>query len=80
MRPSFPELMHGLFWLAMAIVILLVGLYAITVLDGIARRMQQSELHHEKLIMLADQSLKDHAAFLAQHDAMIQRLSRPNGH
>ena len=76
MRPSFPELMHGIFWLVMAIVVLVVGLYAITVLDGIAKRQQQSDLHHEKLIAQADQSLKDHQAFLVQHDAMLQRLPR----
>lgn len=74
MRPSFPELMHGIFWLVMAVVVLLVGLYAITVLDGIAKRQQQSDLHHEKLIAMADKSLADHARFLREHDAMLERL------
>ena len=74
MRPSFPELMHGLFWLVMAIVILLVGIHAIAVLRGIETRMQQGTLHHEKLIAQADQSLKDHARFLREHDAMLERL------
>lgn len=77
MRPSFPELMHGLFWLIMAIVILLVGIHAIAVLDGIEKRQQQGTLHHEKLIAQADQSLNDHARFLEQHDAIMQRLVRP---
>jgi hypothetical protein len=76
MRPSFPELMHGLFWLAMAIVVLLVGLYAITVLDGIAKRQQQSDLHHEKLIAMADKSLADHTAFFVEHQRLMERLAR----
>ena len=76
MRPSFPELMHGLFWLIMAIVVLLVGIHAINVLDGIEKRQQQGTIHHEKLIAQADQSLKDHARFLEQHDAMMQRVPR----
>ena len=56
MRPSFPELMHGLFWLIMAVVVLLVGIHAIAVFDGIEKRQQQGTIHHEKL--------------MAQHDAM----------
>jgi hypothetical protein len=77
MRPSFPELMHGLFWFAMALTILGVGIKSCTVLDGIEKRQQQGNLHHEKIMALADKSLRDHDAFLAQHDAIMQRLVRP---
>jgi len=62
MHPSFPDLMHGLFWLALAVVAILVGIHAIAVLDGIEKRQQQGTIHHEKL--------------MAQHDAMMQRLAR----
>lgn len=62
MRPSFPELMHGLFWLVLAVVAILVGIHAIAVLDGIEKRQQQGTIHHEKL--------------MTQHDAMMQRLAR----
>jgi hypothetical protein len=62
MRPSFPELMHGLFWLAMAVVLILFALRAFTMMDLLEKRMQQSTIHHEKL--------------MAQHDAMMQRLAR----
>lgn len=65
MRPSFPELMYGLFYLAMAITILGVGVKSCTVLDGIEKRQQQGTIHHEKL--------------MAQHDAMMQRFARPDG-
>jgi len=64
MRPSFPELMHGLFWLVLAVVAILVGLHAIAVLDGIEKRQQQGAMHHEKLMALADKSLQDHARLL----------------
>ena len=64
MRPSFPELMHGLFWLVLAVVIILVGIHAIAVLDGIEKRQQQGALHHEKLMAMADKSLQDHTRFL----------------
>ncbi len=69
MRPSFPELMHGLFWLVLAVVAILVGIHAIAVLNGIEKRQQQGTVHHEKLIAQADQSLKD-------HQAIMQRLAR----
>jgi hypothetical protein len=74
MHPSFPELMHGLFWLIMAIVVLLVGLYAITVLDGIIKSQQQGTIHHDKLIAMADKALADHTAFQREHQAILDRL------
>lgn len=73
MRPSFPELMYGLFYLAMSVVIIAVGVKGCTVLDGIEQRQQQSTLHHEKLIAMADKALAD-------HDRMLQRLfPQPSG-
>jgi hypothetical protein len=66
MRPSFPDLMHGLFWLVLAVVAILVGIHAIAVLDGIEKRQQQSQLHHEKIIAMADKALADHDALLRQ--------------
>lgn len=74
MRPSFPDLMYGLFYLAMAITILGVGIKSCTVLDGIEKRQQQSAIHHEKLIAQADKSLKDHETFLREHQALLDRL------
>lgn len=62
MRPSFPDLMHGLFYLAMALTIIGVGVKGCTVLDGIEKRQQQGTIHHEQL--------------MAQHDAIMQRLAR----
>lgn len=76
MRPSFPELMHGLFWAVLAIVVLLVGLYAITVLDGIIKSQQQGTLHHEKMIAQVEKSLKDHDAFFVEHQRIMERLAR----
>jgi hypothetical protein len=76
MRPSFPELMYGLFYLAMAITILGVGIKSCTVLDGIEKRQQQGTLHHEKLIAMADKSLADHTAFQREHQAIMERLAR----
>src|SRR5262245_14115535 len=76
MRPSFPDLMHGLFWLVLAVIVLLVGIHAIAVLDGIEKRQQQGTVHHEKLIALANQSLQDHTIFLAEHQRMLERLGR----
>lgn len=76
MRPSFPELMYGLFWLVLIVVLILFAMRAFTMMDHLEKRMQQGTLHHEKLMQQVDRSLKDHERFLAQHDAMIQHLSR----
>lgn len=62
MRPSFPELMYGLFWLVMAIILILFALRAFSMMDHLEKRMQQGTIHHEKL--------------MAQHDAIMQRLAR----
>jgi hypothetical protein len=74
MRPSFPELMHGLFWLILAVVVILVGIHAIAVLDGIEKRQQHGTLHHDKLIAMADKALADHTAFQREHQAIMERL------
>jgi hypothetical protein len=66
--------MYGLFWLVMAVIVLLVGIHAIAVLDGIEKRQQQGTLHHEKLIAMADKSLADHTAFQRAHQAIMERL------
>jgi hypothetical protein len=76
MRPSFPELMHGLFYLAMAITILGVGIKGCTVLDGIEKRQQHGTIHHEKLIAMADKALADHTTFLREHQAILDRAQR----
>ena len=61
MRPSFPELMQGLFYLALILALLYFTAKAVTgLLYGIDKRQQQGIVQHEK--------------FLAQHDAMMQRL------
>jgi hypothetical protein len=62
MRPTFPELMQGLFYLALILVLIFFAAKAFTILDGIDKRQQQGTLHHEKL--------------MAQHDAIMQRLPR----
>jgi hypothetical protein len=76
MRPSFPELMYGLFYLAMAITILGVGIKSCTVLDGIEKRQQQGTLHHEKLMAQVEKSLRDHDAFFVEHQRIMERLAR----
>lgn len=75
-RFSFPELMHGLFWLALIVFLILFAMRAFTMMDLLEKRMQQGTLHHEKLIALADKSLKDHETFLAEHQRMLERLQR----
>lgn len=74
MRPSFPEVMHGLFWLVLAVVLILFALRAFTMMDLLEKRMQQSTVHHEKIIALADKALDDHARFLREHQAILDRL------
>jgi hypothetical protein len=76
MRLSFAEAMQGLFYLALVVVLILFAAKAFAILDGIEKRQQQSELHHEKIIVLADQSLKDHTAFLREHQTILDRLPR----
>ena len=76
LRPSFSELMHGLFWLALIVFLVLFAMRAFSMMDHLEKRMQQGNLHHEKIMAMADKSLADHEKFLAQHDAMIQRLAR----
>lgn len=77
MRPSFPELMHGLFWLVLALVLILFALRAFSMMDLLEKRMQQSTIHHEKIIAMADKALADHTRFLQDHDAMLGR--QPSG-
>jgi hypothetical protein len=62
MRPSFPELMYGLFWLALTIFLILFAMRAFSMMDHLEKRMQQGTIHHEKLMV--------------QHDAIMQRLAR----
>ena len=76
MRPSFPELMHGLFWLVLAVVLILFAMRAFTMMDILEKRMQQSTLHHEKLIAQVDKSLRDHDAFFVEHQRIMERLAR----
>jgi len=76
MRPSFPELMHGLFWLVLAVVLILFAMRAFTMMDILEKRMQQSTLHHEKLITQVDKSLRDHDAFFVEHQRIMERLAR----
>lgn len=66
MRLSVLDLAQLIVYILLALAIILVGAHALSVLDGIEKRQQQGTVHHEKL--------------MAQHDAMMQRLSRPNGH
>lgn len=76
MRPSFPELMHGLFWLALIVFLVLFAMRAFTMMDALEQRMQQTTLLTGRLIEQANTGLKDHERFLTQHDAMMQRLAR----
>lgn len=81
MRPSFPELMHGLFWLALTIFLVLFAFRAFSMMDALESRMQQTTLLTGHLVEQATTGLKDHERFLAQHDAMMQRLAREgDGH
>lgn len=76
MRPSFPDLMHGLFWLALIVFIILFAMRAFSMMDALEHRMQQTTLLTGRLIEQANTGLKDHQHFLAQHDAIMQRLAR----
>ena len=62
LRPSFSELMHGLFWLALIVFLVLFAVRAFSMMDHLEKRMQQGNLHHEKIMALADKSLAYHAA------------------
>jgi membrane protein implicated in regulation of membrane protease activity len=74
MRLSFPELMQGLFYLALVVVLILFAAKAFAILDGIEKRQQQSEHHHEKIIAMADKALEDHTRFLREHQAILDRV------
>jgi len=76
MRPSFPELMHGLFWLVLAVVLILFALRAFSMMDLLEKRMQQSTVHHEKLLAMADKALADHAQWLREHQQVLDRAAR----
>ena len=56
--------MHGLFWLALTIFLILFALRAFSMMDHLEKRMQQGNLHHEKIMAQVDKSLKDHERFL----------------
>jgi Tfp pilus assembly protein PilX len=73
MRPSFPELMYGLFWLALTIFLILFAMRAFSMMDALEKRMQQTTLLTARLVEQANTGLKDHERFLAQHDAIMQR-------
>jgi hypothetical protein len=64
--------MYGLFYLAMAITIIGVGIKSCAVLDGIEKRQQQGTVHHEKLIAMADKALADHTAARAEHQRLLR--------
>ena len=74
MRLTPLDYVQILFYVVLMLAVILVASHAIGVLDGIEKRQQQSTVHHEKLIAQADQSLKDHQAFLREHQALLERL------
>lgn len=65
MRLTPLDYVQILFYVVLMVAVILVASHAIGVLDGIEKRQQQGTIHHEKL--------------MAQHDAMMQRLTRPDG-
>lgn len=77
MRLSPLDLAQLIVYILLGLAIILVTAHALVVLDGIEKRQQQSERHHEKLIIMADTALADHTRFLQEHDAMPGRL--PSG-
>ena len=79
MRLTPLDYVQILFYVVLMLAVILVASHAIGVLDGIEKRQQQSERHHEKIMALADKALDDHAQFLREHQAMLQRLNRPDG-
>ena len=74
MRLTPLDYVQILFYVVLMLAVILVASHAIGVLDGIEKRQQQSDLHHEKLMAMADKSLADHARALREHDAMLERL------
>ena len=76
MRLSVLDLAQLVVYILLALAIILVGAKALAVLDGIEKRQQQSEHHHEKIMTMADKSLADHAQFLREHQALLDRVPR----
>jgi hypothetical protein len=75
MCPSFPDLMRGLFWLVMAVVLILFAMRAFALMDALEQRLQPPTLHTGRVIDQASTRLHDQARFLTPTPATIQRLT-----